>query len=53
MNEPEKDQPTHPTQQTATGHTIPVPSREQVLRDFQAVAKGKPSRRRLRRPKDQ
>ncbi len=44
------------TQQTQTGHTIPVPSREQVLRDFQKVAKAKPakpSRRRLRRPKDQ
>jgi hypothetical protein len=41
------------TQQTPTGHTIPVPSREQVLRDFETVAKAKPSRRRLRGPKDQ
>ncbi len=42
-----------PTQQTPTGQTIPVPSREQVLHDFEKVAKAKPSRRRLRRPKDQ
>ncbi len=44
------------TQQTPTGHTIPVPGREQVLHDFEKVAKAKlakPSRRRLRRPKDQ
>ncbi len=45
-----------PTQETPTGYTIPVPSREQLLRDFEKVAKAKPakpSRRRLRRPKDQ
>ncbi len=51
MAEEPEDQ--EPTQQTPTGHTIPVPSREQVLRDFQKVAKAKPSRRRPRRPKDQ
>ena len=35
------------------GTVLPVPSREQVLRDFGKVAKAKPSRRRLRRPKEQ
>ena len=38
------------------GTVIPVPPREQVLRDFEKVAKAKParpSRRRLRRPKEQ
>jgi hypothetical protein len=29
-------------QQTPTGHTIPVPTREDVLRDFEKVAKAKP-----------
>ncbi len=51
MAEDENDQ--EPTQETASGYTIPVPSRDRVLRDFQKVAKAKPSRRRLRRPKDQ
>lgn len=55
----EQDSHDELTQQTISGHTIPVPSRDQVLRDFQKVAKAKPAkpsrplRRRLRRPKDQ
>ena len=30
-----------PTQETPTGHTIPVPTRDDVLRDFEKVAKAK------------
>jgi hypothetical protein len=30
-----------PTQQTPTGHEIPVPTREEVLRDLGKVAKPK------------
>jgi hypothetical protein len=33
-------------QQTASGYTTPVPSREQVRRDFEKVAKAKPRKRR-------
>ncbi len=52
----EQERDDEPTQETPAGYTIPVPSREQVLRDFEKVAKAKPakpSRRRLRRPKEQ
>ena len=41
-----------PKQDTPKGHTIPVPTREDVLRDLQKVAK--PSRaKRESRPKDE
>jgi hypothetical protein len=44
-----------PTQYTPKGHEIPIPTREQVFRDLEKVAKPrKPlpeSRRRVRRPK--
>ncbi len=47
---PDEDEP---TQQTPSGHTIPVPSREQVLRDFQKVAKARTKRPvPKRKPKD-
>ncbi len=51
MDEQPKDEP---TQETSAGYTIPVPSREQVLRDFEKVAKAKPDKgsRRSRRPKE-
>lgn len=39
MNETTNDEP---TQETPEGHTIPVPTREDVLRDFEKVAKAKP-----------
>ena len=39
MQEPAKE----PTQETATGHTIPVPSRDQVLSVFKKIAKPKKS----------
>ncbi len=32
-------------QQTREGHTIPVPTREDVFRDLEKVAKPKPSQR--------
>jgi hypothetical protein len=66
MDENPKDEPTQRTPEGAErdrlnlpgegGTVIPVPTREQVLRDFEKVAKAKPanpSRRRLRRPKEQ
>lgn len=31
------------TQETPKGHTIPVPTRGDVLRDFEKVAKAKPA----------
>lgn len=34
-----------PTQETPEGHTIPVPTREDVLRDLEKVAKPKRSQR--------
>jgi hypothetical protein len=50
---PEKE----PTQYTPQGHEIPIPTKEQVFRDLEKVAKPrkKPvlSRRRIRRPKEQ
>lgn len=52
-DEPKDDTP---TQQTPTGYTIPVPTREQVHSDLAKVARPrrqKPSlRERLRRPKE-
>jgi len=33
-----------PTQETPQGHEIPVPTREQVLRDLKKVAKPKPKK---------
>ena len=66
MPDEPKDEPTQQTPEGAEreqfnlpgegGTVIPVPPREQVLRDFEKVAKAKPaqsSRRRLRRPKEQ
>jgi hypothetical protein len=45
-----------PTQYTPKGHEIPIPTKEQVFRDLEKVAKPrKPlpaSRRRIRRPKE-
>jgi hypothetical protein len=40
---PESDQ--EPMQETASGYTIPVSSREQVRRNFEKVAKAKPRKR--------
>jgi hypothetical protein len=37
-----QDEDRQEVQQTPTGHTIPVPTREDVLRDFEKVAKAKP-----------
>jgi hypothetical protein len=49
----EKPKDDKPTQETPTGHTIPVPSREQVLRDFERVAKARTKRPvPKRKPKD-
>ena len=49
-------EPQEPTQYTPKGHEIPIPSREQVFRDLEKVAKPRkpprPSKRRLRRPKE-
>jgi hypothetical protein len=45
-----KDSREQPTQETPKGHKIPVPTREQVLRDLKKVAKP-PSEREGRRPK--
>ncbi len=42
----EQEQRKEPAQRTPSGHTIPVPSRELVLRDFEKVAKAKPRKRR-------
>ncbi len=39
------DKPEDPTQETPEGHTIPVPTREDVFRDLEKVAKPKPSQR--------
>jgi hypothetical protein len=46
-----------PTQYTPKGHEIPIPTREQVFRDLEKVAKPRkrpasPSKGRLRRPKE-
>jgi len=41
MSEQRKDQP---TQKTPKGHEIPVPTRKQVFRDLEKVAKPKPKR---------
>jgi hypothetical protein len=41
MSEHRKDQP---TQKTPQGHEIPVPTRKQVLRDLEKVAKPKPKK---------
>lgn len=54
MTETPEDE--EPTQETPTGHTIPVPTREDVEEALQRMAQpaaAEPSRRRrLRRPKD-
>jgi hypothetical protein len=45
----DKQKPDQPTQKTAKGHEVPVPTRRQVFRDLEKVAKpttrkrGKPS----------
>jgi hypothetical protein len=46
------DEPEQPTQETPEGHTIPVPTREDVLRDLEKVAKPRRSTRE-RRPEDE
>ncbi len=54
MSPDEPDRADEPTQQTPTGYTIPVPSREDVedaLRRVAQPAKPEPSRRRRRSPK--
>jgi hypothetical protein len=45
----DKQEPEEPAQETPRGHKIPVPTREQVLRDLRKVAKP-PSERGRRRP---
>jgi hypothetical protein len=50
---PEGKQPeeaSEPTQQTPKGHKIPVPTRGQVFRDLEKVAKPSSKPRRRRRP---
>jgi len=47
MSEQRKDQP---TQKTPKGHEIPVPTRKQVFRDLEKVAKKRPSQAGRRRP---
>ena len=44
----EPTEPDEPTQETPQGHTIPVPTREAVMRDLEKVAKPKSG---MRRPK--
>jgi hypothetical protein len=43
-----------PTQHTEKGYEIPIPTREEVFRDLEKVAKPKkrPSTSRVRRPKE-
>jgi hypothetical protein len=38
-----------PTQRTEQGHEIPVPTREQVERDFAKIAQPVPSKRKKKR----
>jgi hypothetical protein len=45
-----QEEPQEPSQETLQGHTIPVPTREQVFRDLQKVAKPSSKARRRRRP---
>ena len=55
MNEEPKEP--ERTQYTPKGHEIPIPTKEQVFRDLEKVAKPRkpvpPSKRRTRRPKEQ
>lgn len=39
----DKREPEEPTQETPKGHKIPVPTRKQVFRDLEKVAKRPPS----------
>jgi hypothetical protein len=43
------DEPKEPKQRTPKGHEIPIPEREDFLRDLKKLAKAKPST--PRRPK--
>jgi len=47
------EKPDEPTQYTPRGHKIPIPSREQVFRDLEKVAKPrkKPATSRVRNPR--
>jgi hypothetical protein len=49
MAEQEKPEADQPTQRTPKGHEIPVPTRKQVFRDLEKVAK-RPSQTGRRRP---
>jgi hypothetical protein len=40
----DKQKPDQPTQKTPQGHEIPVPTRKQVFRDLEKVAKPKPKK---------
>jgi hypothetical protein len=44
MDNDEKSKDEQPTQRTPKGHNIPVPTREQVFRDLEKVAKPRPKR---------
>jgi hypothetical protein len=50
MAEPQKPKADQPTQNTPKGHKIPVPTRGQVFRDLEKVAKRPPSQAGRRRP---
>jgi hypothetical protein len=40
----DKREPEEPAQETPKGHKIPVPTRKQVFRDLEKVAKPKPKK---------
>jgi hypothetical protein len=46
----DKQDTDQPTQRTPKGHEIPVPTRKQVFRDLEKVAKRPPSQAGRRRP---
>lgn len=51
----QEQEPERPTQYTEQGYEIPIPTREEVFRDLEKVAKPRkpPSTTRVRRPKEQ
>jgi hypothetical protein len=56
--DPNQEPKPEPTQYTPKGHEIPIPTREQIFRDLEKVAKPQrplpaSRRRRIRRPKEQ
>lgn len=44
MEKPVQQPAVEPTQETAKGHTIPVPSKNAVMRFFEKATKPKPSK---------